>query len=472
MASRLDYRALSMALAATALSAVGWWFGSGLNPLWWVTWLAPLPVLLLATRSRARWAASAAFAAYLLGSFNQWTYARHDIGLPIAVIALAFGMTALTFTLGVWLFRRLLRRRHAVGTALAVPAMWVAIEYLNSLVSPHGTWGSIAYTQMNALPVIQVAAVTGLWGISFLVLLLPAAIASQAAPTTPRRSRVATMAVGLSLLAAALIYGAHRLQAPAQTTLRIGLASLQKPEQPWLHEPAGQALAARYTQAIHRLANAGARAVVLPETSFAINTSTIPAFAQLAQRHDLILDVGIDSGVDPLGRRNLSMVFQPGSMEPATYAKHHLLHALESYTPGQTYRMLDGTPRIGLAICKDMDFHDIGQAYAARGAQLLLVPANDFTVDGWLHSRMAIMRSVESGFALARAARNGRLTLSDDRGRVLAEASSERRDAELVGDLPLRTTQTLYARWGDWFAWLDLAVLLALLGLAWRPARD
>jgi apolipoprotein N-acyltransferase len=62
--------------------------------------------------------------------------------------------------------------------------------------------------------------------------------------------------------------------------------------------------------------------------------------------------------------------------------------------------------------------------------------------------------------------------LSDDRGRVLAEASSERRDAELVGDLPLRTTQTLYARWGDWFAWLDLAVLLALLGLAWRPARD
>jgi apolipoprotein N-acyltransferase len=79
---------------------------------------------------------------------------------------------------------------------------------------------------------------------------------------------------------------------------------------------------------------------------------------------------------------------------------------------------------------------------------------------------------VESGFALARAARKGRLTLSDDRGRVLAEASSERRDAELVGDLPLRTTQTLYAQWGDWFAWLDLTLLVALLGLAWLPRRD
>ena len=472
MASRLDFRALSAWLAAVALSALGWWFGSGLQPLWWATWLAPLPVLLLATRTRARWAALAAFAAYLLGGFNEWTYARDYIGLPIPVIALVLGMPALTLALGVLLFRRLLRRRHAVGAALAVPAVWVAIEYLNNLISPHGTWGNIAYTQMNALPVIQVAAITGLWGISFLVLLLPAAVATQAAAQTSRRGRVVTMAVALALLVAALIYGAARLQAPAQTTLRIGLASLQKPEQPSLLDPAGQALEARYAQVIRRLANAGARVVVVPETSFATDASTVPGFAQLAQQHDLTLNVGIDSRADPNARHNVSMVFQPGLATPATYAKHHLLPGLESFTPGQTYRMLDGAPRIGLAICKDMDFHDIGQAYAARGAQLLLVPANDFTVDGWLHSRMAIMRSVESGFALARAARKGRLTLSDDRGRVLAEASSERRDAELVGDLPLRSTQTLYSRWGDWFAWLDLAMLLALLSVAWLPARN
>ncbi len=77
---------------------------------------------------------------------------------------------------------------------------------------------------------------------------------------------------------------------------------------------------------------------------------------------------------------------------------------------------------------------------------------------------MAILRGVESGFAIARAAHSGRLTLSDDRGRVLAEASSEKHDAELVGELPLRETQTLYARWGDWFAWLDLAALLGVAG--------
>ncbi|MET3652006.1 hypothetical protein [Dyella japonica] len=118
-----------------------------------------------------------------------------------------------------------------------------------------------------------------------------------------------------------------------------------------------------------------------------------------------------------------------------------------------------------------MDFHDTARAYALRRAQLLLVPASDFTVDGWLHSRMAIMRGVEGGFAVARAARNGRLTLSDDRGRVVAEASSENRDAELVGDLPLRATSTPYGRWGDWFVYLVLAGLVVCLALVFLPRR-
>jgi len=471
MASRLDRRALPAWLAATALSALAWWFGSGLHPQWWLTWLAPLPVLWLAPRTHARWAALAAFAAYAIGGLDLWTYAHTYIGLPMAVIAYVLSLPALAFALGVLLFRRLLLRKRAVAAALAMPAVWVAIEYINNLVSPHGTWGSVAYTQMDALPVIQIAAVTGLWGVSFLVLLLPAAVAAQAVPQIPRRSRAAVLAVALPLVAAALIYGACRLQVPTATTLRVGLASLQAPVDPALPGASGEALETRYVQVIQRLSSGGARVVVIPETSFSTGASTVPEFAQLAHQDNLTLDVGIDFTGDPQARRNMAMVFQPGLATPATYDKHHLLPGLDPFTPGQAYRTLDGTPRIGLAICKDMDFHDIGDAYAARGAQLMLVPADDFTVDGWLHSRMAIMRGVESGFAVARAARKGRLTLSDDRGRVLAEASSERQDAELVGDLPLRQARTLYSRWGDWFAWLDLALLAALLLSACLPVR-
>ena len=211
----------------------------------------------------------------------------------------------------------------------------------------------------------------------------------------------------------------------------------------------------------------------MPETAFATADRGIPAFAALARRRDLRLDVGIDFKDDAVGERNMAMVFLPDAPAPASYSKHHLIPGFErQYTPGSGYRMLGGTPRIGLAICKDMDFHDIGRAYAARHAQLLLVPAWDFGIDGWLHSRMAILRGVEGGFAIARAARSGRLTLSDDRGRVVAEASSERHDAARVGDLPLYDSHTPYGRWGDWFAWLDLAMLLALLSVAWLPARN
>ena len=473
MASNADRKRLALGLIAVVLSALAWWFGSGLHPLWWPAWIAPLPVLWLATRVRARWAALAAFSAYALGGINQWDYLHGDIGLPLPTIVAAIAAPAITLVLCTLLFRRLFARRRTIAAAVAAPALWVALEYVTTQLSPHGTFGSISYSQMDALPILQVAALAGLWGISFLLLLVPSALAVQLAPDTTRRGRAGVAAMTVLLLGAALVYGGWRLQAPATSSLRIGLVSLEKPVRPDLHDAQGQALEARYVAAIDQLAGDGARVVVIPETSFATTDATIPAFAAAAQRNRLVLDAGIDFKGDPRAERNMVMVFQPGSPMPFTYNKHHLIPGLERrYTPGDGYTMLDGEPRTGLAICKDMDFHDIGQAYAARRAQLLLVPAWDFGVDGWLHSRMSIMRGVESGFAVARAARSGRLTLSDDRGRVLAEASSEQHDAELVGDLPLRETHTPYARWGNWFVWLDLVTLLAVLVQAVRPAAS
>ncbi|MBD8871850.1 nitrilase-related carbon-nitrogen hydrolase [Rhodanobacter sp. DHB23] len=475
MASGSDRRAVPAGLAATASSALCWWFGSGVHPLWWLAWIAPLPVLWLAPRVRAHRAALAAFAAYALGGCNQWHYLHGVIGLPLPFVLQAIAGPALVFMLVALLHRRLLLGGRTIAAALAPAALWVAVEYASSQVSPHGTFGNIAYSQMDALPVVQLAAATGLWGVSFLLLLLPAALATLAWPSaSPRPGRAAVLAVALVPLAATLLYGGLRLQAPADTTLRIGLASIEQPIRPALDTADGQALQARYVQVIDALAQQGARTVVIPETSFATADATVPAFAQLANRHDLLLDAGIDARGDPHAERNMAMAFPPDGAAPQVYSKHHLIPGFEhQYTPGDSYTVLAGSPRIGLAICKDMDFHDTGRAYARRDTQLLLVPAWDFGIDGWLHSRMAIMRGVESGFAIARAARDGRLTLSDDRGRVLAEASSEQHDAALVGDLPLRTTHTLYARWGDWFAWLDLALLIVLLCAALpRRHRD
>ena len=54
----------------------------------------------------------------------------------------------------------------------------------------------------------------------------------------------------------------------------------------------------------------------------------------------------------------------------------------------------------------------------------MLVPAWDFRVDGFWHGHIAVMRAVEDGFSLVRSARNGLITVADDRGRIVAETAS------------------------------------------------
>lgn len=466
MASSPDPRRLLAGLAATVLSALAYGVGTGLAPLPWLAWLAPLPLALLAPHVKARWLAIAAFVAGALGALNQWHYLHGVIGLPLPAIMLFTALPGVQLALCLLFFRRLLRRGRAIAAVLAMPALWVALEYANAQASPHGTFGNLAYSQMDLLPVLQLASVTGLWGIGFLLLLAPAALAVAWTRNASLRARLAAVALLVAAVSATLAYGYARLHAPVTETVKVGLVSLEKPVRPALSAPEGQALLQRYLAAIDRLAAAGASIIVTPETAFATAETTVPAFAEAADRHGLILAAGIDAKAAEGGERNAQWIFRRGLQTPATYAKHHLIPGFENqYKPGATYTMLEGFPRIGLAICKDMDFHDIGRAYAQRQAQLLLVPAWDFGVDGWLHGRMAIMRGVESGFAVARVARAGRLTLSDDRGRVVAEASSEQHDAQLVGELPLHASRTFYGQWGDWFAWADLA-LLALL-LAW-----
>jgi apolipoprotein N-acyltransferase len=144
---------------------------------------------------------------------------------------------------------------------------------------------------------------------------------------------------------------------------------------------------------------------------------------------------------------------------------------VESEKPGDKRAVIDEpSGRWGLQICKDMDFPKLSREYAAEGANLLLVPAWDFNLDRWLHARMAVLRAVENGFALARSARDGLLTLSDNRGRILAEAQTvPGRFVSISGKLGVAREKTFYARAGDWFAWLCVAGFVSLLAFQLLP---
>jgi apolipoprotein N-acyltransferase len=141
-------------------------------------WLAPVPVLAVAPRLRASGAFLLGSFAWLIGEMNQWNYVTHEIEMPLQIVILFFVIPAVAFGFGVLFMRSFFRRGSLFLGSLAFPVYWVAYEYLTEIGSPHSTWGNLAYTQMNCLPIIHVASITGLWGISFIVFLFAGTIAA------------------------------------------------------------------------------------------------------------------------------------------------------------------------------------------------------------------------------------------------------------------------------------------------------
>src|SRR4030095_6500043 len=165
-------------LGAGVASAALFYFGTGLHPIWWLLWLAPVPVLAIAPRIHGGAAFLLGTVVWLLGEMNQWNYLRHVVELPLRTIMLFFLIGSVIFGLAVLFMRSFLRRGLLFLATLAFPVYWVTCEFLNALASPHSTWGNLAYTQMNCLPLIQIASVTGVWGISFVVFLFGGAVAA------------------------------------------------------------------------------------------------------------------------------------------------------------------------------------------------------------------------------------------------------------------------------------------------------
>lgn len=475
-----------MGALALALSALAIYFGTGLRPIFWLTWLIPLPTLVLTRRLPALAAALVGFGAFLLGGLNVWGYLRDELHMPLAVGLLIVVLPALVFALAALLWRGLIARGRPLAAALALPAFLAGAEHLVALGSPHGAAWCLAYTQLDFLPVVQAASVLGPFGVSFLVLLPSSAVAASLAmglsassrePSAPGqeaaswRRAAGPLALGVTIVGAALGFGAWRLsdRAAGAAPFKVGLACASRPNVPLpLGEDRAHEVLQAYAKTLDGLAAEGVDLAVLPETVVAVSEDELDEAVGLLGgkgRGGLKAIVGLALRGERVAH-NVALAIGAGASPSVRYAKQHLIPVFEGqYEPGAALTLLPGAgPPVGLAVCKDMDFPPLARAYGALGARLLLVPAWDFDRDAWLHGRMAILRGVEGGFSIARSARRGSLTLSDDRGRVLAEAPCAASPvASLAGELPPGSGETPYARFGDWFAWLCVAGVAASL---------
>jgi apolipoprotein N-acyltransferase len=448
----------------------------GAHPVWPLAWLAAAPILAFSFEASAGAAAVAAFVAYALGGLAVLPLATKTVPVPLLAVFLL--VTSAAFSGAVLVARRVTVRLNRWAAVWVFPILWAAWEHLISLLGVVG----IAYSQVDFPPAIQLAAWTGAPGVTFAISLVPSALAVAWRLRCRRGQALRALAIPLALCAGTLGWGAWQLAQPATgATVRVGLAASDETVRFFRTERADEALrvVAAFARRIEDLAGRGAQVVVLPEKFVGVTPAYADAvraaLAEVARTHRVWVVAGLNRIEGP-PRRNVALVFDPGGKVALEYDKVHLLLPFEhGYRKGRapaTIRTSGGT--WGIAICRDLMFTDVGRANARAGVGLLLVPAWDFVVDGRMASRVAAMRAVEGGFAVARAAQEGFVAVSDARGRILAEAAtSGGSEALLLVDVATGPGATLYSRGGDWFGWIVTAIATAILvALGGEAARE
>jgi apolipoprotein N-acyltransferase len=372
----------------------------------------------------------------------------------------------LVFAIVVVAARRVVLSSHHWSSAFAFPVLWVSFEYLMFLFSRDGTIGSIAYTQCNFLPLIQIASVTGIQGISFLLTFFPSAIAVALYYRNDRRNARWSISILAGILIVVLTAGIIRLGSHRNSkTIKAALVSIDETKYHNVYDPdSGNQLTIARLYLNEMVAPAdGAQVVMFPEKSIIVNDSTETLISRLFMDAARSRHVAIIAGVTKIKKdhyENYAWVISKEGKLVTDYQKVNLFEgeAMEGFKPGNRIAVFQQEDiKQGVAICKDLDFQQFMNQYGKKKIAVLYVPAWDFVRDGWLHSRMAILRSVEGGYAMVRNAREGRLSISDYRGKVLYESNSEnKKTTTLTGEVPVEIHSTIYSKTGDWFSVLIL----------------
>lgn len=449
-------------LISVLVSGACWYLSFDLSgDFWYLLWLAPVPVLLISFRASAGLSFAVAFLSFLIGRLSWVPYLLSVLPLLLAIVFTV--LFPIVFAVVVVLTRKIVSKQIS-WSVFAFPVLWCCFEFLMFKFSRDGTAGSIAYSEANFLPAIQIASVTGIIGVSFLVTLFPSAVALV---IHKRYSRKLPLLLALIIVVVFLSFGMIRLNQSNNETksITMGLAVVDEKFHSETHQPKAadvMRLASMYAGQIAALAQNGAQVIVLPEKMINIKDgfghSARNMLEEAAKVNHVTVVAGYTQFNDGKSYHNNAWVISANGSFLANYQKVNLFEgeAISGFVGGDTISTFDllNIPS-GLAICKDMDYDGFMRMYALQKAQVLYVPAWDFIRDGWLHSRMAILRGVENGYAIVRTARQGRLTVSDYRGKVLYEASCENnKTASLVGKVNVVSTRTVYSRFGDWFGYV------------------
>ena len=481
--------------------------GAALVPVFMRTSLAPatwasLALLVYASRALPAWLAYPSLWLALFAA--TWIGQKTIIPMsgPPFLVAVCF-ISTLMFAILV-ADRVLSPRFSGVVATLVFPIAWVVVEFFQARWSPAATWGSIAYTQFGYLPLMQVAAVVGISGITFLVAWCASTLAyawtHAFAWSVVRGPVLAYAAVFLT----SIVAGSARLAIAPTDRASIRIATLNRPRTLFVpgeitriteasFAPSERERLASKLTALHgwfldgtrREARAGARVVVWPEGNLLVFKDDEAAFLERARALAASEHVYVAMGMgtihlgEALPFENKLVLIDPAGAIRISYLKSHPVAGWEASIMRRGDGRVPVAPtdagRLAGMVCFDADFPEFVRQASQGDADILLVPVNDWLAVKNIHFQMAAFRSIENGLPLVRAAASGLSAAFDPWGRVLGVSDYfADGDTTMTAQVPMGRVRTPYSRTGDWFPWscvLATAIMLAVAATPYLTGR-
>ncbi len=379
-------------------------------------------------------------------------------------------------------------------------AVWTAMEFLRGRVITGMPWGGLAHTQWQNLPIIQISSLTGMYGVTFLIVLVNGAIACFLIDVRRWRSSLKAAVIPFALLMISLIYGWIALSGSSQgEKVKIALVPGNvKQMEKLMSWGSAEWILDKYVRITDRAAEEKPDIIVWPETSvpqYMFISGRMPKeLKSLVQRSGAYFLTGTPHTERNPERQTYNSVFllSPTGEEIDRYYKIHLVpigeyFPLKSILPkriqklvtgvsdwdrGEEYTIFSVPPaKFGVAICFESIFPELFRKFVSQGVNLMGIITNDAWFDGTCapeqHYSMAHFRAVENRVAVFRCANYGISCIIDPWGRVNRKIEPDTGEEYLVDEVCLHTGGTFYTRNGDYLPWSCVVMTLFLVLQTW-----
>lgn len=485
-----------------------------------LAWIALVP-LMLALDGRSAWAAFGlsylSGLVFITGSFYWiWWVPGYNL-LDEVLLAFYLALYVAVWGCGI----TLVRRRTALPLALVAPLLWVALEYVRSNLSFLSLpWMLLGHTQHFSIPTIQIASFTGVYGLTFLIVLVNVALAETALyaggrlePSWPVAGRVrpplGALAFAGLLLAATWLYGLGAIGGRAEgQRIAAVLLHTSVPRDPKWDVAQRRSILERHEALTRQAAGTAPQLIVWPETAVPGDVQHHPPLkqrvGQAAREANATLLVGSSEHAKFTDRRlldrryNSMYLFSPAGEIVGQYRKITLVPfgeyeplkgvvrwpkaiaaAMGSHLPGDRHTVFTlGSVPFSAVICWEIVFPDLVRRFVQNGARFIVNASNEAWFAGSAVPdqmlAMSVFRAVENRTAVARSANLGISAIIDPYGRVTRRFAGTGpggapTEGILVGEIPLGESGTFYTRRGDVFALACTVASLVALGGASSP---